>query len=464
MRGYQSVITLLVSSMYAVHLPASTPVPNDFAYGMKVETQGQASMWQTVLPEEIYQKVTRADLGDIRVFDASGQIMPHVLQTPAARKESPRAPAGLPLFPLYSSDGTERDQQSLRIVTDEKGAVVNIARESTPRKTREVISAYLLDASSLQHTPDKLILDWKTNKDSGFSAVINIDASNDLSGWRRLVDKASLADLQFGDHQLTQHAIVLPLAAYKYLRISWPAALREVELKAATVAFPALVQPPQRYWLKIIGIKNPGSRVSYGFDTNGHWPVDRARLEFPEQNMMLNVVLSSRPDEHDNWHRKFLGLFYKLIREDGTTLLSPAVSFNTTNDRYWHIEEKGGGNILNHYTPVLELGWLPHILTFVAQGNPPYEIAYGNAIIEPLDQAIDPQMLSMHDTEQPLLIKTASTTPSYILGGAEKLEPPPDAYAWRELLLWAALVAGIVLLSWMVWRLYRELYKPHARD
>jgi hypothetical protein len=455
---------LLVSLTYTVHLSAYTPVPNDFAYGMKVETPGQASLWQTGLPEEIYQKVTRADLGDIRVFDASGQIIPHVLQTPAARKEPPRAPAGLPLFPLYSSDVTERDHQSLRIVTDEKGAVVNIVRESTPGKTREAISAYLLDASTIEHTPDKLILDWQMTKDSGFSAVINIDVSNDLSGWRRLVDKATLADLQFGDHQLSQHAIVLPLAAYNYLRINWPAALREVELKAATVAFPTTEQPPQRYWIKIIGVKNPGSTVSYGFDTNGHWPVDRARLEFPEQNMMLNAELSSRPDEQDSWQRKYLGLFYKLIREDGTTLRSPAVSFNTTNDRYWHIEEKGGGNVLDHYTPVLELGWLPHILTFVAQGNPPYVIAYGNAIIEPLDQAIYPQMLSVHDTKQPLLIKTATTTQSYVLGGVEKLEPPPDAYAWRKLLLWVALVAGTGLLSWMVWRLYRELYKPHERD
>jgi len=214
--------------------------------------------------------------------------------------------------------------------------------------------------------------------------------------------------------------------------------------------------------MKITGVKNPGLPGSYDFDTNGNWPIDQARIVFPEQNMLLKIELSSRPNEKFVWHRKYLGLFYKLLREDGTLLISPPAAFNITNDRYWHIEEAAGGNILEQYTPVLEFGWLPHLLTFVAQGVPPYVIAYGSTRVEPPKQSIDPVMLSAHDASKKVLIKTANTNPSYILGGVRRLEPPPEPYPWRKLILWSALIAGTVLLFWMVWRLSRELGKPNA--
>lgn len=463
MRTLQRITSLFVSLLCTVPLYAKAPVPEDFAYGMQVETRGQASLWQIELPEDIYQSVTRADLGDLRVFDASDQIMPYILRLPAATKTAVSSPAELPFFPLYRGDDDNDQRQSLRIVTDDDGAVVNIFREPAWPETQDIITAYLLDATNITQRADKLVLAWEWSKNTGFSTTINVEASDDLSNWRRIVTNATLTDLRSGDHQLRQNEIELPLSDYKYLRISWPASLRDVELQQARVTFPTAELPLQRHWIQISGIQNPGSPISYDFDSNGSRPIDRARIVFSQQNLLINIELSSRPKETHAWSRRYHGLFYKLLKEDDAMLISPAISFDTTSDRYWHLKQTGGGNVFDQSIPVLELGWIPHMLTFVAQGQAPYLIAYGNASIEPQQQAIDPLLLSIQNGEPRVLIKTANTTQSFSLGGDDQLVPPAAPYPWRKLLLWLVLIAGTALLAWMTWRLSRDLSPPNAR-
>lgn len=457
MKGFGLSILLICTLTLPMYTHAASPLPSDFAYGMTVETEGRASLWKIWLPEDVYLKVTRPDLGDIRVFDSSGQIVPHMLRSPRATIKEPPKPSSLPIFPLYEGDEKISAGHSLRIITDNNGAVVNVIRQSIPADKNNVISAYLIDATKIQHKPDKLILDWESRKETGFSVNVNVDVSNNLSAWHRLINNATLADLHFGDHQLYHREISLPVRAYKYLRISWPKTLREVKLKGSIVTFPSIEQPPQRHWLKITGVKNTELPGSYDFDTKGNWPVDQARIILPSQNILINVELASRPDEKFVWYRKHLGLFHKLLKEDGTMLMSPPATFGITNDRYWRLIEIGDGNVFDKYTPVLELGWIPHVLTFVAQGEPPFVIAYGSGAVQPLKQTPDSLIHTIYDTKQQVSIKTATTSPAYTLGGAEKLQPPPEPLPWRKWLLWFVMIMGAVLLAWMVWRLSRQL-------
>lgn len=457
-------LLLLCTFIYAIQINAASLTPKDFAYGITVETKGKASLWQVSLPEDIYEKVTRSDLGDIRVFDASGQTVPHMLQSPEGTIKEPPKPITLPFFPLYRSDEKKDTGHSLRIITDDNGAVVNVIRESAPTSKKKIILAYLLDASKIEHKPIKLILDWESKKETGFSVNVNIDVSDDLSDWDRLIHNTTLADLQFGKDQLSYREIKIPVRAYKYLRISWPETLHDVKLKSVTAEFPSTEQPPQRHWLKVKGIKSPELPISYDFDTKGNWPVDQARFIFPPQNMLINVELASRSDDTYDWTRRHLGPFYSLLKDDGTVLYSPPANFGVTMDRYWHIEEVGGGNVLERYTPVLELGWIPHVLTFMAQGKPPYVIAFGSGTVEPLQRTVDLMTFAGYGPQQKVLIKTATTSQSYMLGGVEKLEQPSPPLPWQTWILWAVLIVGVMLLALMVWRLSRQMSKTANKE
>ena len=132
-------LLLLCTFIYNIHTHAAPLTPKDFAYGMTVETKGKASLWQVWLPEDVYQKVTRSDLGDIRVFDASGQTVPHMLRSPEAAIKEPPKPISLPFFPLYSNDEKKDAGHSLRIITDDNGAVINVIRESVPTSKKKII-------------------------------------------------------------------------------------------------------------------------------------------------------------------------------------------------------------------------------------------------------------------------------------------------------------------------------------
>ena len=46
-----------------------------------------------------------------------------------------------------------------------------------------------------------------------------------------------------------------------------------------------------------------------------------------------------------------------------------------------------------------------------------------------------------------------------VLGGAQALTARPPTN-WSTWLLWATLLAGVLLLAWMAWRLYQQLERP----
>lgn len=82
---------LLLGCLLSASVLAEPPRPDDFAFGFDVETGGEGALWRLSLPEAIYRDATRADLGDLRVFDHAGNAVPHTLRRPL-RQWTPRPP------------------------------------------------------------------------------------------------------------------------------------------------------------------------------------------------------------------------------------------------------------------------------------------------------------------------------------------------------------------------------------
>jgi len=58
--------------------------PEDFAYGMAIRADAQDALYEIEIPAAVYRGVTRADLGDVRVFNGQGEVVPHSLRPRAA--------------------------------------------------------------------------------------------------------------------------------------------------------------------------------------------------------------------------------------------------------------------------------------------------------------------------------------------------------------------------------------------
>ena len=66
-----------------------------------------------------------------------------------------------------------------------------------------------------------------------------------------------------------------------------------------------------------------------------------------------------------------------------TNIQSSAFSITPNNDRYWKLEPGYEGQLSENQFPEIRAGWKQQQLLFLAQGNPPFQIAYSNPSIVP---------------------------------------------------------------------------------
>ena len=75
------------------------PTVGDFAYGIKIDVPAGSAVAAASLPEQVYKNAFRRDLGDVRVFNAEGEPVPHLIRY--AQTQSAEAPwRSLVFFPL----------------------------------------------------------------------------------------------------------------------------------------------------------------------------------------------------------------------------------------------------------------------------------------------------------------------------------------------------------------------------
>ncbi len=446
----------LVMMVVATTVSAQPPEPDDFAYGLSLEVEGQSALRQLSLPAVIYEKVTRADLGDIRIFDAAGHVVSHALQRPKTAIEPAAAPVTVPFFPLQASRPGRGHEQTSQVRRDSQGRIIEIINNVTPATPSTQVTAYLLDVSGLARPPSALTLHWQREHDSGFSTAVRLDHSADLTHWQPLVRQAALVDLRADSYTLRHRDITLPKPPAAYLRLSWPKALRNVRLTAVQGIFrQARLQQP-RHWTQIHGTPDTTEANTYHFDTGGYWPVDQMRVAFADVNMVADVRLQSRPTLEAKWRQRFHGLVYTLQAGE-LTVRSEPLALPITTDRHWQLQIAGGDRGSTDRLPILEFGWVPHTLTFVAQGEPPYTLAYGSTRIGPSERPVATLLKTIGDAKASPLIKPVQVGGALTLGGAERLRPPPVPVPWKRLLLWGILLSGVVVLGVMVQRLYRQL-------
>ena len=456
MRGPVKWSFLAIAMILNVPARGDMPVPQDFAFGFRVDIESPGALCELDIPDAVYRDATRADLGDIRVFNSAGQVIPHVLRRPGTESGQAPASVAVPFFPLYTQNGADIPKQTLRIITDKKGTIIDAAGLTAAADESHRVTAYLLDISALEKAPDRLKLDWTKPEDAGFTVGVEVASSDDLTHWSSLVKAVTLADLKSGDAVLSRDEIELPVYKARYLRITWPEELHDVRLTGVLASFRAREKPPKHRWLEVRGTADESNPYIVVFDTGGYWPADTARMNFKTSNVVVHATLSSRATGDAGWQTRHSGIFYTL-EHDGTTLESEPARFKTTSDRYWRFMLADKDRRLPGNAPTLVLGWRPYRLTFVVEGEPPYTVAFGNAALTGAARPVDSLLQEIDEEQEKGLIVAGRTSSVFVLGGKGRLEPPAAPFPWKTTILWVVLVAGIALLAAMVRSLWRKM-------
>lgn len=449
------MIALVVLWLITASTAIAAERPEDFAYGMPIRADAGDALYEIAIPASVYSAVTRADLGDLRVFNGRGEVVPHALRPrPAARVESGAA-VSLPVFPFYGESGERLEDLHVRVEKSGGGAIVAVRGKVNAGASKTSLRGYLLDASALQRPAQALLFDW-TDAAEGYVGKVLIEGSNDLSAWQPLARNAALVRLSFGGHRLVQNRVELGGVKYRYLRVSWAQSQTPLESLSARAEPAAGALPMQRLWQQIAG-QVSGKAGEYVYDLGGFYPLDRLRIELPELNSVAQLQILSRAKTDQDWRPVTRAVAYRLRDGDGE-VTSPEIDVNRSGERYWllRIDPKGGG--IGAGVPVLQIGWTAQKLVFAARGNGPFQLVYGRATANPAAYPIE-SLIPGYNTGAEFKVRPASLGAPITLAGAARLRPPPDYKTWT---LWGSLILGVLILAWMAYRLARQLAKAPA--
>ncbi len=425
----------------------------DFAFGYTLQVAGDGAIYAVDLSADIYRGLVRSDRGDLRVFNSAGVTVPHYIRRAEHRSKQQVPDVNVPLFPLYEASGAAvtADGLNVHIATDAKGAVVDI-KYANGAPDQQHLRAYLLDASQLEHPPNVLLLHWP-EATADFVATLQVEHSNDLSVWRSLVNAGTLSNLHYAGHTLVQQRIELPTTDYKYLRLRWQGN-QAIELNQVIAQFPEHLQAQERQWTNVDATRSGQEQGYYYFATGAVLPVDRLNIALPQRNTLAQVRIESAASDQGPWQRRYDGLVYDLQFAD-QRLMTPDILLDATTHGHWRLRFTSAEGQPTA-PPQLRLGWIAEQLLFVAQGIPPFVLAYGSGRVTSVDTPL-PMLLRMAEGAPDQLVQQAHLGQRMALGDASNLQPVTPPTDWKRYGLWSILALGVILLAWMALRLYREM-------
>jgi hypothetical protein len=458
MRYFLIILSIFFMGAEAQAKPLTT---NDFAYGLPINVDGRRAVYSITLPKKVYTNCTRSDLGDLRMFNADGDIVPHTIRRSKIATEKLTVTEPVPFFPLYDKEKIPIIHDlSLMITRNKDGTIIKVDSGKQKTISEQKINAYLLDMSKIKLFPVNLEFTWR---DSGghFITTVNMRHSNDLTYWNNLTKKNTLAELEYSGNIIRRSVIQLHRKPKKYIHLSWPAGQQNVEITDIKAVSRPLATMIKRKWSDL----NPKRSVKddmiiLDFESHAYLPVDALQIKFHEANSILHATILSRDNKEANWIVRCQAIFYSLKME-GVELNNDMITFPQTSDRFWRLEVLQDGAGIEAYKPlpVLQLGWTAHELLFVARGPAPYMLAFGSGQLfnEPGKSSSGMILPALKKEESYQLITPALIGKQLRLGGDKALEVPSPSKPWKKWLLWSVLCIGVAILAWMAWSLYRQM-------
>lgn len=440
-----AVILCLVSG-----LAGAQPVPDAFALQLPIEMPVEASLVSLRLPADVYRVVRRADLGDLRILNGAGEAVPMALLPMRTDVRDERRE--LPLVPLPTRATTA--DPSMVVSAAGGGSVVHVEIAGESMSGAPTMPGYLLDTGEHPATIDAIELSWAGSPD--FEAALQVRASDDLSQWHTVVERASLLATGSGASRIEHRHIDLPSVNARYLRLEWRETPPLVTLTGATLVRSQRSALPPREWIDLAGERS-GDAVRYV--SPGLFPVDALTVVPTTPADVLAATVESRAEPTQRWTSRGRVQAYRLT-QDGKTIEAAPGEIPRTRDPLWQLGFVGG--VPSSGLPALRLGWHPDAVVFVARGEGPFTLVAGNASIAPAWQSVHTVIpgYGTHGEVRPAPARVGSAA-SAVTAAPRAESPWQQSSQW---LLWGALLLGVGVLGWMARGLMREMSSGGGAD
>src|SRR5262245_31677002 len=115
MRRFFCGVMGLAAAASTALAPAAAESPRDYSWGMDLALDGDATYYELAVPREVYEGGVRADLRDLRIFDAAGEIVPFAFRPRMTMTSVDPDPVALPLHALRTAAPEGVDAVEMRV-------------------------------------------------------------------------------------------------------------------------------------------------------------------------------------------------------------------------------------------------------------------------------------------------------------------------------------------------------------
>jgi hypothetical protein len=431
--------------------------PADFTTQVPLSVTGEGPWYRLELPLNVQLNARQADLSDVRVFNAVGEVQAYALARESARSNETRTLTEVKWFALYNSVDATEAAPSVRVQSSTNGTLVEVQPSSQLEAGEEELRGWLLDASAIKAPLQQLILDWSSERD-GFQRF-TVEASDDLQHWQSW-GEGQVARLTFADERVEQHEVNLPGQSARYLRLLWitphsAPTLTSAQLQSASTRN----LPLPLVWSQGLA----GSSVKAGEYT---WQlpmglnVERVQVELSQPNSLAPVSLVGRRDSSLPWQSLASGLLYRLTQNGEDVVQNELqLSGQIVQQLKLTVDDRGGG--LGDQAPTLKFALRATQLVFLARGPGPYTLVVGNTTAKasnlPLSTLIPDYSPAKLATLGRAMVDVGAVVSN---ASTEKTLATTDT-PWKKFGLWAVLLLGVLFLAAMAFSLLR---KPSVRS
>jgi hypothetical protein len=430
--------------------PKADPAkPDAYAVQLPLEPAAEGTLQRLTLPAAALVALKRADLGDVRVFDARGRVVPLALVgNPSDEAQQSTA---VQVYPVVGPSGAlEGDGLSIRIEGNRVARVVTVDSSSSANSSAPS-AAVLLDTHALTRPAQAIELD--ADIPAGQPITLTLRSSANLKDWEPLAEKVLFRPAE-GAALLGGARVSLPGTDLhdRYVGISWSGA-PGVSLKGAKVITSALA-PPARIAVATSAVPLADAH-ELRFALPGVARLAALRLIESGNDGVIPVKLYGRDHAEDPWT---LLSAATLRPGEGGTLIElaglPMASYRLEAD-----SRTAGFSA----APRVELLFDPVELLVALSGSPPYRLAAGQAAA-PAAYLTLPEIAQQGKLPRPSQLPEAKVTapggPAPVL--ALQAGPAEGAFEPRKLVLWAALLLGTLVLAFAAIRLLRATARVPA--
>ncbi|WP_312985584.1 DUF3999 family protein [Atlantibacter sp.] len=432
---------------------AAPDVPQDYAWGMHLKSEGASPFWQIALPTQVYEQSVWPDFRDVRVFNSKGEAVPFALTLHQQRPKPAPEPVALNVFPLDIKHVKYEGQNSLTVKMP-GGAEVHLDGDDTSRISQSFLMT-LPDEQKSSLAVAQLRLGW-VKLAQNWQAKVDLYSSADLKKWQLLVEDAPLMDLTSGSSQLRhdtlQAGVTLSDEGPRYLLMTVFDAPENINVQSVEAIASAADLSNANIYLSAHKESAEASVAIYSW-VNPQ-PLTALAINPGKENEVLPVEIDYRRRADDLWLPLQKTVLYRV-----SEMQSEPVTLN--GEMVQAIRIKGINASWGDTPPEVQGLRASQALVFIPQGTGPFMLTWGNKAAKPQAMALDmviPEKLRGQYTLDSLPVATEADTVT--LGGEARLtavDPAERRSQWMTMLIWGVLVIGVLGLLGVAYRLWREV-------